>query len=95
MKVALWNAQSLRNKIEITKQYILENDLDMMLVTESRIKESGNDEVIGKLRPPGYKLEHVPRSNKDGGGVGLIFKEYLNKILPKQPPVKSMVWWHN
>ncbi len=90
MKVALWNAQSLRNKIEITKQYLLDEDLDMLLVTESRIKESGDDEIIGKLQPPGYKLQHYPRSNKDGGGVGIIYKENLNIKLPKHPPVKSM-----
>ena len=90
MKIALWNAQSLRNKVEITKQYLLEEDLDIMLVTESRIKESRDEEIIGKLKPPGYRLEHCPRVNKDGGGVGIICKANLNIKLPKHPQVKSM-----
>ena len=40
LNVCLWNAQSVRNKSLYICDYILEHDLDIMIITESWIKEN-------------------------------------------------------
>ena len=49
MKLALWNAHSVRNKAETIKEYINEHDL----VTEAWLKEEGDEETIHKLEKMG------------------------------------------
>ncbi len=90
MKLALWNAHSLRNKAETIKEYINEHDLDMVLVTEAWLKEKGDEETIDSLEKNGYKYKHYPRGHIDGGGVAILHKETLDITLPKHPRVKSM-----
>ncbi len=63
MKLALWNAHSLRNKAETIKEYINEHDLDMVLVTEAWLKEKGDEETLDCLEKNGYKYKHCPRGN--------------------------------
>ena len=53
LNVCLWNTQSVRNKLLYICDYILEHDLDIMIITESWIKEN-ELVVIGECTPPGY-----------------------------------------
>ena len=48
--VCLWNARSTRNKsVELT-DYICENDVDIMIIVQSWLKDS-DDVVIGECTP--------------------------------------------
>ena len=73
----LMNAQSVRNKTETIVDYILEKDLDICAFTETWLSEQDNIK-IGDLTPSGYCFSHVPRSDRPGGGVGLLYKAGLD-----------------
>ena len=73
----LMNAQSVRNKTETIVDYIIENDIDICAFTETWLSEEDNIK-IGDLTPSGYSFSHVPRSDRPGGGVGLLYKSGLD-----------------
>ncbi len=89
LNVHIWNARSLRNKTYLTCDYIIENDVDVMIITESWLK---SDElvIIGECTPPGYTFLSKPRvSNNYGGGIAVIFKEPL-KLSFNEPNIRSV-----
>jgi hypothetical protein len=62
MEVCLFNARSVCNKVTDITEYLLDNDLDIMAITETWLKhdEQDNQITVGDLKPVGYELEHVP-----------------------------------
>jgi hypothetical protein len=77
MQFALWNARSIRNKTISCSEYVLANNIDCLIITETWLKKS-EPVVIGELTPPGYSFLSVPRdSDNYGGGIGVLFKSEL------------------
>ena len=77
LKAALWNARSVRNKTVSVHDFVLENELDILFITESWL---GRDDsvIIGELTPPMYSFINVPRPNSTTyGGIGILFKSCL------------------
>ena len=76
------NCRLVKNKAVYVSDYILEHRLDCVALTETWLKSDGNDCVTtSALVPEGYKLLHVPRSGKRGGGVAVICREqYKMKV---------------
>ena len=54
---------------------ILENEFDIMCVTETWLYEKSTA-VIGEATPPGYVFLNFPRGSR-GGGIGVIYKQNL------------------
>lgn len=73
------NARSTRNKIERIRDIIIEQDLDILALTETWLTSKVKDEFFVKgLSLSGYKLFNVPRkANKGYGGVALLYKANL------------------
>ena len=76
----LLNARSAYKKVELIKDYILVNDIDICAKTESSLSENDKP-VVGDFKADGYKLSHVGRSDKKGGGVLVLCKTSLNPEL--------------
>ena len=78
IRLALNNAQSVRNKTDMIVDHIIENDIDVLCITESWLCESGDEKVIKDLTPDVYKFINVPRSKgckeKHGGGIGILYR---------------------
>ncbi len=72
MNVCVLNAQSAGGKADEIVHYIIEKDMDVCVITESWLKSDDNVR-IGDLKPSGYKLKLVPRENKHGGGITIIY----------------------
>jgi len=68
----------VRNKIALIYEYIVNNDFDVIAITESWL--NGNDDVIlSQLIPAGYtSVKRNQQNGQSGGGILLI-----NKILLK------------
>ena len=81
LQLALLNARSLNNKSLIIKDYVVENNIDIMAFTETWLKPDTNDNTttIRNLCPQGYAFYHLPRQNRTGGGVGLLYNKQLKK----------------
>ena len=82
IKVGVLNCQSVRNKPLLIHDYIVENDFDLFVVTESWLTLDEDTHVIGDLTPDGYSFINVPRpvrsNQRSAGGVALLFKSNLN-----------------
>ena len=78
-KFALINTRSVRNKADFIKDYIVEHHIEIVALTETSLSRDDKAE-INVLKTGGYNLCHLPRRNRRGGGVGLIFKSTVNMI---------------
>ena len=79
LKVAYFNAQSIRNKMHIFRAMIASEDLDIVGITETWINEETRD-FIGEYEIAGYKIFKKDRTCKKGGGVLLYVKNTLNPV---------------
>ena len=73
LNACLINCQSVCNKAQVIKDYVVDNNLDIAVLTETWLCPS-KDNVCGDLTPSGFDFQHIPRKGKRGGGVGLLFK---------------------
>ena len=71
------NTQSLNNKAAIFTDLICDYKPDIGAVTETWFH--GNESAAKVLCTPiGYNLLDHPRSSHQGGGTGLIFRDFLS-----------------
>ncbi len=80
--VALWNAQSVGNKIPTVNGYLNDPDLDMDFIVESWLSDQDKMK-IGDLEGKGYRIEHTLREERKGGGI--ISFQKIAKCKENQP----------
>ena len=74
------NVRSIKNKTLAVKYFVVDQDIDILALTETWLRPGNIDDVeIRALCPIGYRFLHVPRGHSRGGGVGLLFKDTLQK----------------
>ena len=84
--MCLINSRSVRNKVHIVKDYIVDNDIDFTAITETWLKPGSQDSAtIKDLCPTTYKLTHQPRISGRGGGTGALHKSSLSVKLQDTP----------
>ena len=76
LKLCTLNAQSVKNKTEALSAYIITNDVDVCVITETWLTATDNA-VMFEITPVGYKLICSHRADRRGGGLAIIFKENL------------------
>ena len=82
--VALINARSVKNKTLVINEEIIQHDWDILAITETWLKQTGDEAIVTELLPPGYTFHHVARSRGRGGGVAVVYRNtYNTEILPK------------
>ena len=84
IKVSYMNIRSVNNKSESIAEQIIDEDIDICVLTETWLRPGDKDQISrGNLTPEGYKLFDVPRPSKRGGGVAIVCKSNLKPT--KQP----------
>ena len=78
LEFAVINARSIRNKAIVICDYVVENNIDILAITETWLRENDDLDSIGNITPDGYKFISCPRKSGIGGGVALLFKSQLN-----------------
>ena len=89
IRFGVLNARSVRNKALFVKDYLVDQQIDIMALTETWLSQNGDEHVIEELCPNGFVFKHVPRSEwgeDTGGGVGLL---YNRSIKLQQRPVQN------
>ena len=82
--VALINARSVRNKTLTINEDVIEHKWDVLAITETWLKKTGDEAIIAELTPPGYTFQHVTRDSGRGGGVAIAHRNtFKTKILTK------------
>ena len=73
----LINACSVKNKATTIHQYIIDNDLDILAVTETWLRPGDVDShILSALLPSGYTIKHATRDT-GYGGVAIIHKSSI------------------
>ncbi|KAJ8047785.1 hypothetical protein HOLleu_06878 [Holothuria leucospilota] len=92
-KLCLVNTRSVRNKCSAFVDFVLDNDFDIVAITETWLKH-GDDVIIGDITPAGYTFKHVTRPTKFGGGVGILFRTSLSVKIKDVEPYVSFESMH-
>ena len=69
------NAQSCRNKASELNDLVTDHDIDIFLLTETWLKEQGDEAQKAEMTPAGYILKSFPRKNRRGGGLAFLMKK--------------------
>ena len=80
LKFLLLNARSCKNKTLEINEIIKETNSDIIFITETWLKETGDEPIIEELVPAGYKVKKRCRKIRKGGGVALIYREHFQLI---------------
>ena len=79
------NANSVKKKMASISRYVCDHNVDLLAITETRLKRVGDSALITERAPDGYSFVGVRRRRGRGGGVGLLYRDiYLCNKLP--PP---------
>ena len=75
LRIAQLNARSAVKKGDAIQDSIIDNNLDILALTETWFTSSHDLSVIHSIVPDGYTVHHQPRpSGGRGGGVALIYR---------------------
>jgi hypothetical protein len=69
----LLNARSISNKWDEIIDFIVDNDVDVISITETWLGKDNQPPYL----PDGYSFVHLPRPNRRGGGVGVLYRNNL------------------
>ncbi|GFR95722.1 histone-lysine N-methyltransferase SETMAR [Elysia marginata] len=72
-RIACLNTHSCRNKTDDVQDLVKEHNIDLMCITESWLREQGDEPIIAAITPPGYTVKSYPRKDRTGGGRAFIF----------------------
>jgi hypothetical protein len=74
-KFSLLNARSISNKSTAIREFIANNSVDILALTETWLnQDSQNEYIIRNCTPLNYVFKHVATKSR-GGGVALIYKK--------------------
>ena len=65
---------------------IEDNDIDILLMTETWLKEQGDEAYIAEMTPSDYVTKSFPRGQRGGGGIALIIRKSLDKHTVVERP---------
>lgn len=74
LKVGLLNSQSVSSKTTDIYECITENGFDIFIITETWLREKGDEPTIIDMIPPGFSFINSPRKTGRGGGIAVIYR---------------------
>ena len=83
------NVRSIKSKSLSLSDFITSKDISALALTETWLGSDIDAAVLAEAIPSGYDIIHIPRENKRGGGVGLIFKDNLKVEIVDSSKNKS------
>ena len=85
----LINCRSVVNKTQEIQLELVNNNLDLCILTETWIKECDTITPT-RLFPNGYKSLSISRQDRVGGGIAIVYKSELNISIARGQPLKTM-----
>ena len=78
LRMAIINPWSVANKALAIQDFIIDQDLDLLAITETWLTGSEGDKpIIQELLPRGFKIVHQERTSGRGGGIAVVYRETL------------------
>ena len=74
---AFLNTRSISKKAMFLKDYVVENQIDLLAITETwlDLNNQQTGSTINELCPRGFAYVHVPRMDNCGGVVGVLYNK--------------------
>ncbi|XDV31632.1 hypothetical protein PO909_002599 [Leuciscus waleckii] len=88
LKLALFNTRSLNNKSLILNEFITDNNLDFLCITETWHKPLDYFS-LNETTPTGYTYMDKPRPEGRGGGVAAVYRRDIKTSIISIPAVQS------
>ena len=86
---ALFNSRSIKSKSDAIVDYVVENSLDILALTETWLT-AGDSVAAGDVTPEGYRFHCVSRDRGRGGGIGVLFKRgFAFHVGDRHPKTKT------
>ena len=63
--------------------------MDICSISETWLQIDDKD-TSKKLPPPGYSILSTPRVGKQGGGVAVLYKDYIKVVRGNDVPTSTM-----
>lgn len=80
--MATINCTSVCNKTDQIIDLISDQEIDLLIITESWIRNNETDiSVLNAITPCKYKLFSLPRKHKRGGGIIIIYRDYIEPVF--------------
>ena len=82
IKILTLNCQSCREVASEISDIILNEDIDIALLTETWLRENGDEAYITTLTPNTYEIFSFPRLNptcRSGGSIAILMKKSISK----------------
>ena len=80
LRVGHYNCQSVGAKCRLKRtkivEFIKDECVDVMFLTETWLRSTGDDAKCADLTPPGYDIRSFPRATR-GGGLAVIYHSHL------------------
>ena len=86
LDIVLINSQSIKNKDELITEYLINNNIDACILTETWLTNSDYDKIwleCSEIRQNGYKINNINRKDRKGGGLAIIYKNHLKVNIKK------------
>ena len=77
-RISLFSAHSVgsaERRIEISN-FVTDQDIDILFITETWLKENGDEPKCSDVTPPGYSISSFPRNSR-GGGIAILAKNHV------------------
>jgi hypothetical protein len=88
-KLAVVNVHSARKKGDIVIDTIIDEKLDILALTETWFDKDEDRASLASVTPDGYSIYHIPRLNRRGGGVAVIYRDTIKKRVNKVEELAS------
>ena len=77
LKISTVNTRSIRNKGAQLIQHVVDESIDLCVITETWLTANGDDVHRAQFSQCGYNFDDSPRLDRKGGGVALLYRENL------------------
>ncbi|KAK7107751.1 hypothetical protein V1264_015614 [Littorina saxatilis] len=74
-------ARSCRPKTHIIRDLIIDDHIDLAIITESWLCEKGDEATIKDMTPSTHTTQSFPRTDRRGGGICIIHATHLTNNL--------------
>ncbi|WP_293703032.1 hypothetical protein, partial [Thiolapillus sp.] len=80
LKLLSFNSQSCRQIATDIYDLIVDNSIDVLMLTETWLYSNGDEAYIAAMTPAGYEFRSFPRTGSRGGGIGSTFQNTFQKF---------------
>ena len=75
-----FNSQPCRQIATDIYDLIVDNSIDVLMLTETWLYSNGDEAYIAAMTPAGYEFRSFPRTGSRGGGIGSTFQNTFQKF---------------